>query len=40
MRNKIIKQNQTFMLMMTNSQSNYQSYLLHIFSCPQRDKAL
>ena len=36
MRNKIIKQNQTFMLMMTNSQPN--SHL--IFSYPQRDKAL
>ena len=39
MRNKI-KQNQTFMLMKTNSQPNYYSYLLHIFSCPQWNKAL
>ena len=40
MRNEIIRQNQTFISMMTNRQPNYHSYLLHIFSCPKRDKAL
>ena len=40
MRNKTIKQNQKFMSMKTNSQPNYHSYLLHIFSCLKRDKVL
>ena len=40
MRNKTIKQNQIFMSMITISQPNYRSYLLHIFSCHQRNKAL